>query len=182
MKKSDINPLPEYFERYINLVDNIELLQAFDESIAQLDELDKNLLAKIGDEKYAPDKWTVKEIFQHVIDWERILAQRTLLFARKEGSVPPGVDEKLLAANMNAGRRAVDDLLEELKIARLSTRAMFASFDDEMLLNTGTNWKSEMTVLAMGFTIIGHQKHHLKIIEEKYYSLVSNQVRSKVNL
>lgn len=171
MKRSDVNPMPEYFDRYINTVDDAEILRAFDDSIAQLDKLDKNLLTKIGDRKYAPDKWTVKEIFQHVIDWERILAQRTLLFARKEGSVPQSVDENKLAANQNAGRRAVEDLIEELKIARLSTKAMFASFDDETLLNTGTNWKSEMSVLAMGFTIIGHQKHHLKIIEEKYYPL-----------
>jgi len=80
MKKSDINSMPEYFDRYINLVADVELSQAFDDSIAQLNKLDKNLLAKLDGKKYAPDKWTVKEIFQHVIDFERILSYRTLLF------------------------------------------------------------------------------------------------------
>jgi len=169
MKKSDINPMPEYFDRYINPVADVELSQAFDDSIAQLSKLDKDLLAKLDGKKYAPDKWTVKEIFQHIIDFERILSFRTLLFARREGSIPQSVDEKLLGANMCADKRAVDNLIDELKIVRASTKAMFESFDDRILQATGTNWKYEISVLAMGFSIIGHQIHHLKIIEEKYY-------------
>jgi hypothetical protein len=82
MKKSDINPIPDYYDRYINLVADVELSQAFDDSIWQLNNLDKDLLIKLDGKKYAPGKWTVKEIFQHVIDFERILAYRTLLFAR----------------------------------------------------------------------------------------------------
>lgn len=171
MKKSDINPLPEYFERYINLISDIELSQAFDDSIRQIDGLNIEKLKRIGDKTYALDKWTIKEIFQHVIDWERILGQRTLLYARREGSIPQGIDEQILAKNMKAERRTVDELLEELKITRLSTKAMFASFDDEMLLQTGICWKYEMSVLAMGFNIIGHQIHHFRIMEEKYFPL-----------
>ena len=172
MKRSDIATLPLYFEKYINLVDDLELSQAFDESVKQLDRLDKNLLTKLDGIRYAPDKWTTKETLQHLIDWERILSFRTLLFARKEGSIPQGVDGDLLAANMNAERRSIDGLIDELKFTRLSTKALFESFDDQTMDNTGTNWKYEISVLAMGYTIIGHQIHHLKIIEEKYYPLI----------
>lgn len=174
MKKSDIKQMPEYFDRYINLVEDIELSEAFDESVKQLDELDINLLIKIGGGKYAPDKWTIKDIFQHVVDWERILSQRALLFARIDGSVAQGVDENALAENTKTKGRTIEDLIEELKIVRLSTKALFASFDDEILQNIGTSYKSVMSVLAMGFTIIGHQKHHLRIIEEKYFPLAEN--------
>ena len=172
MKKSDINPMPQYFDRYINLAADVELAKAFDDSIRQLDELDGNLLTKLNGKIYAPDKWTVKNIIQHIVDFERILAYRSLLFARREGSIPQSVDENLLAANMNAERRAIDELINELKIVRASTKAMFESFDDEMLLYKGTNWKYAISVLAMGFSIVGHQIHHLKIIEEKYHPLV----------
>jgi len=175
MKRSDIITMPEYFEKYINLVDDLELSQAFDESVKQLGQLDKNLLSKLDGKRYAPDKWTTKETIQHVIDWERILSFRALLFARKEGSIPQGVDGDLLAANMNADQRTIGDLIDELKITRLSTKALFESFDDETLQNTGTNWKYEISVLAMGFTIIGHQIHHLKIIEEKYHPLIDEK-------
>src|SRR5262250_3213180 len=156
MKRSDIATLPLYFEKYINLVDDLELSQAFDESVKQLDRLDKNLLTKLDGIRYAPDKWTTKETLQHVIAWERILSFRTLLFARKEGSIPESVDGDLLAANMKADQRTIDNLIDELKITRLSTKALFESFDDESLQNASVNWKYEISVLAMGFTIIGH--------------------------
>src|SRR6185369_10721233 len=106
MKKSDINPMPPYFDHYINLVADVELPQAFAESIHQLNEINKDLLQSLESRSYAPNKWTVKGILQHIIDWERILSYRALLFARNEGSVPQGIDEKLLAANMNAEERS----------------------------------------------------------------------------
>ena len=76
---------------------------------------------------------------------------------------------------MKADQRAIESLIDELKITRLSTEALFESFDDEALQNTCINWKYEISVLAMVFTIIGHHIHHLKIIEERYYPLFDEQ-------
>ena len=163
--------MPEYFDRYINLVADSELARAFDDSISQLDELDANLLEKIGGLRYAPGKWTAKEVLQHVIDFERILTYRAMLFARRENSIPQSIDQDRLTANMNAGKRTITDLIAELKAVRCSSKALFDSFDDETMLAKGTNWKYEISVLAMGFAVIGHQIHHLKIIEENYFSL-----------
>jgi hypothetical protein len=168
MKKVDINPMPNYFDRYINLVADVELAQAFEDSITQIDELDKNLLEKMNGKKNSPNKWTAKEILQHIIDFERILSYRTLLFARREGSVPQSIDQDRLATNMNAEKRSIDSLIAELKAVRASTKSLFDSFDDAAMLCKGTNWKYEVSVLALGFTIVGHQIHHLKIIEENY--------------
>ncbi len=168
MKKSNINPMPEYYDRYINLVADVELAQAFDESIGQLNDLDTNLLKKTTDNENAPGKWTAKEILQHVIDWERILSYRAMLFARREGSIPQDIDQNRLKANMNAEKRSVDDLIAELKAVRLSSKALFDSFDDETKLLKGINWKYEISILALGFAIVGHQIHHLKIIKENY--------------
>lgn len=171
MKRSDIDSLPEYFDRYINLVADIELMQAFDESLEQLEKLDRNLLARLDGKIYAPDKWTAKGHLQHLADFERVLSYRTLLFARREGSIPQSIDQDKLAANMHANGKTIPALLDEIKAVRLATRALFAGFDDETLQTKGTNWKYEVSVLAMGFTILGHQIHHLKIIEEKYHPL-----------
>jgi hypothetical protein len=72
-------------------------------------------------------------------------------------------------------QRTIDSLIDELKATRLSTKSLFESFEDQTLQNTGVNWKYEISVLAMGFTIIGHQIHHLRIIEEMYCPLLNEQ-------
>ncbi len=172
MKLSDIDPMPEYSDRYIKLVADVELSEAFDQSIRQLDEADRSLLTRLDGMTYAPDKWTVKEIIQHLADVERIMTYRTLLFARGDRTTPAGFDQDLLVAKARANAKTVDELIEDLKAVRTATKSLFGSFDDEMRLKTGTNWKYEISVLAMGFTLVGHQIHHLKIIEEKYHPLI----------
>lgn len=173
MKRSDINPMPPNFAKYIDLVADVELEQAFDESNRQLDELDKDVLEKLGDEYYAPGKWTVKDILQHLVDSDRIMSYQALMLARKDEKVLSGFDQELHVKNANATRRTADEMIEEIKVARASTVSLFNSFDDEMLLRKAINWKYEISVLAMGFTIIGHQTHHLRIIEERYLPLVA---------
>jgi hypothetical protein len=171
MKKSDISQMPEYFDRYINLVGDIELLDAFDDSLAQLENLDFNLLEHLNGAVYAPGKWTVKTLIQHVTDFERILCYRALLFARGDANIRQGIDETLLAETAKADRRTIESVIAELKSVRLASRSLFANFDDEMLRRMGKNWKYEISVLAMGFSIVGHQIHHLAIIRDKYYPL-----------
>ena len=172
MKKSDINPLPTNFAKYIDLVADVELSEAFDESVRQLNEIDKNLYKKLDGKRYAPRKWTVKDILQHLADSDRIMGYQALMLARNDESVLSGFNEKLHVEKANAGRRTIDALVGDIKIARAATVEMFESFDREMLLTKATNWKYKISVLAIGFTIINHQKHHLKIIEERYYPLI----------
>ncbi len=173
MKKSDINPVPPNFAKYIDLVADVELEQAFEESGRQLRQLDRDVLRKLGDKKYAPGKWTVKDILQHLADSDRIMSYQALMLARQDESVLQGFDEKLHVKNANAVRRTVDEMIEEIKVARASTISLFDSFDDEILLHKAIRWKYEISVLAMGFTIIGHQTHHLRIIKERYLPLLS---------
>ena len=172
MKKSDINPLPPNFAKYIDLVDNVELSEAFDESVRQLNEIDEELFERLDCKRYAPGKWTVKDILQHLADSDRIMGYQTLMLAREDESVLSGFNEKLHVEKANADNRTIDALVDDIKIARAATVEMFESFDREMLLTKAINWKYEISVLAMGYTIIGHQKHHLKIIEERYYPLI----------
>lgn len=160
--------MPEYFDRYINLIDDDELSEAFDKSIARIDALDRERLTQLDGYRYAPDKWTVKEVIQHVIDWERIFCYRALLLARREGSPLPGIEETTLAAGMKANSRTIPEILAELRAVRLSTKALFESFDEEMLRTVGTIWKYQMPVLAIGFLSLGHEAHHMKIVEERY--------------
>jgi hypothetical protein len=170
MKRSDINSPPNYYDRYINLVPDVELSQAFDDSIRQLNDLDRNLLARIGDKSYSPGKWTIKDIVQHLIDAERIMGYRALMFARRDPSAP-GFEQDEFAEAANANRRTADDLLDELLSVRRATKALYDSFDDDMLRARGVSWEYEVGVLDLAFIIIGHQTHHFNVIAERYSTL-----------
>ena len=171
MKRSDIKEAPEYFEYYIKLVDDIELADAFDKSLKQVDDIDIAQLKHIGLKVYAEGKWSVNKVIQHLTDWERIWCYRTLVFARKEGNIPEGLEQNIMADNSNADELPIEQLIGELRAVRLATIAMFDTFNRQILETNCKFYKYEMSVLAMGFTIIGHQLHHFDIIKERYFPL-----------
>ena len=162
--------MPGYYDRYINLVPDVELSQAFDDSIRQLNDLDRTALGRIADKSYLPGKWTIKDIIQHMTDGERIMTYRALMFARRDPSAP-GFDQESFALNANANRRTFDDLLDELISVRRATKMLYDSFDGDMLRARGVSWEYEVSVLDLGFIILGHQIHHMNVIAERYSTL-----------
>nr|HPK09746.1 hypothetical protein [Saprospiraceae bacterium] len=84
MKKSEITEFPEYFEYYINLNEDVELMEMFNKSMEQIEDINIEQLKRIGLKTYAVGKWTVNEIIQHLTDWERIWIYRTILAVRNE--------------------------------------------------------------------------------------------------
>lgn len=172
MKKSDIKEFPQYFDYYINLNDDIELEAIFDKSLKQIDNMNIEQLKRIGLKVYANGKWSVNKIIQHLTDWERIWCYRTLLAVRNEGTIPSGLDHNIMADNSNADELQIEHLLAELRAVRLATKAMFDSFNHEILILNCKFNNNQMSTVAMGFNIIGHQIHHFNIITEKYLPLV----------
>jgi uncharacterized damage-inducible protein DinB len=173
MKRSQINPMPEYYDRYINLVADVDLSEAFNESIAQLNALDIDALTRLENRPYAEGKWTVQQILQHILDFERIFCYRALLFARNVGNPPQGIEEDDMAANSQANGRTVASIVEEMKIVRAGTKSLYDSFDEETLKIIGKAYSSEISIVALGFTSIGHQIHHINVINERYMPLLS---------
>ena len=173
MLKSDINPMPEFFDRYINLVEEEDLFDAFYKSQYVLEHLDIDTLHQIDRKIYAPNKWTIHDILQHIIDNERIQSYRALWFARNATTVVlPGYDEDFFAANANTKDRDLDEIIDELRVLRTSTIQLFHSFEKQSLLNIGTCSNIKISVLALGFMMVGHQIHHLNVIKERYEPLV----------
>jgi uncharacterized damage-inducible protein DinB len=172
MNKNKINNLPAYFDRYIGYVPDIDLSVALDEYGTSYIMAEKELLSQIGHKVYAPGKWTIRDILQHIIDTERIFAYRALRIGRQDTTILPGFDENLYAANAHASGRKLEDLLSEFDLVRQTTIALFNSFTDEDKLREGFIHKSDISVLALGFTITGHVIHHVNVIKERYYPLI----------
>lgn len=173
MKRSEINPLPNYFDRYILQYDSeTTILEAIQKSIDDLDTLPLDDWKALGSRVYVPHKWTIKDILQHISDVERIFCYRALSFARGDTQRLPSFDEDAFALHTNANDRSFEDLIAELKRVHISTKDLFASFTPEMLQKTGIGFKGEYSVGAIGFTLPGHQLWHFKIIEERYMPLL----------
>lgn len=131
-----------------------------------------DLIDSLSDEKlnfaYAKNKWTIKEVIVHLIDAERIFSYRALRFARNDKTDLSGFEENDYVPFSEANKRSKGDLIAEFKAVRISTISLFQSFSDEMLLRIGTIGGNAMSVRALGFIILGHQKHHINVLQERY--------------
>ena len=117
---------------------------------------------------YAEDKWTLKELIQHIIDTERIFCYRALCFSRNDKTSLPGFDQDIFIEHGNANDRSYVALLDEMKAVRSATIHLFNSFSDEALKRVGVGSGNDMSVRAAGIIISGHQNHHVRIAEERY--------------
>lgn len=159
----------------MNCVADIELFEAVNQSQTKLETLDLAHLNQVGDAVYAEGKWTIKDIFQHLIDVEHILSYRALRIGRNDKSLYTGFDQDLLAANVSTKSRSLEVIVEELKLLRQVTKFMFGTFTDEAMQRFTIVDGKQMSALAFGFAILGHQKYHLTMIGEKYLPLIKRE-------
>lgn len=159
---------PPYFSTYIDKVVQGNIAEAFFDQQATVNDFFDRITEEKSNEAYAPGKWTLKELLQHIIDAERIFAYRSLSIARKEQNSLPGFDENEYAANSGANSRSWQSIVEEMKAVRSSTKLLFDSFSDEMLNQSGLSNNKSITVNALGFIIVGHLVHHVGVIKERY--------------
>lgn len=118
--------------------------------------------------RYAPGKWTIKEILVHLSDDERIYSYRALRFARNDRTELPGFEQDEYARQSGANERDVRDILRELAAVREATIALFKSFDQEALLRSGVANGAVMSVRAAVYHLAGHEMHHVNVIRERY--------------
>ncbi|OOV26424.1 damage-inducible protein DinB [Flavobacterium sp. LM5] len=163
-----INEYSKFQSTYINALNGVDLLEELEISLHDFIRFIQNLPMDKFDYRYAEGKWTIKDIIQHVIDTERIFSYRALRFSRNDKTPLPGFEENDFAQNTDANARSIQELLTEFSAVRYATLLLFKSFSPKQLLNIGISSNENVSVRAIGFIIIGHQKHHQKVFEERY--------------
>jgi len=167
-------PIPEpheaapYYFKYIDQVHGDDVVAVLQD---QLDET-LSLMSGISEEKslhrYAPDKWSLRQVINHVNDCERLFVFRALWFARGFDSPLPSFDEKIGAAAARADDFSWAGHVEEFRASRLSTLAFFRNLPAEAWMRSGTASGMPFTVNALAYLAAGHLTHHLTIIRERY--------------
>lgn len=117
---------------------------------------------------YATGKWTIRQVLQHMTDAERVFAYRALRFARKDHTPLAGFDENEFAAAARVEHRDWVDMIEEFQMVRLSSEHLFRSLNEEEMQRKGMASNTPVTVLSLGYIIIGHALHHQRVIRERY--------------
>jgi len=166
MNRPQIEDYPQWYKRYIDLVDGdvLEILTTQAEAFAQF----VNSHADKADYAYAPGKWTIKEMFGHIIDTERIMVFRLTCFARGEKAAIPGFDEDQYVINAHFKDRNLESLCEEFVTLRKSNLFLLKSLNEEELNRVGNANGNEISVRSLVFILAGHVMHHQNVIVERY--------------
>jgi len=157
-----------YFDYYINLVKEDNLIDALEKNKTEFLEL----LASISSEKenhiYAPGKWTAMQVINHIIDTERIFSYRALRFARGDNQLLKSYDENSYADNAHLKNSNITLLRDEFNAVRISSILLFKQLSEHELRLVGNVESGKTTVLSIGFVICGHTLHHASVIKERY--------------
>jgi len=166
--KPDQSDYAPYYDNYIKLVEGEDILKILNDQSKITQDVLNSFSEHKGNYRYADGKWTVKEVVGHLLDTERVFAYRALCIARAEKKSLPGFEQDDYVKEGNFNRRELFELNYEFRLLRESNLLLFRSFAPEMLWKRGFASEASVTVLAILFIIAGHEKHHIKVLREKY--------------
>jgi len=163
------NEYPIYAEMYMKLVKKDgSLIEQLKSSLYNTKTLIHNLSNKELDYRYEKNKWSIKEVLVHIIDDERIYGYRALTFARNDKTKLPGFEQEDYNFYSDTSARTIENIMEEYEAVRLSTIALFNGLTDKSLKRIGIANGNQASARALGYHILGHDLHHIKIIENLY--------------
>ncbi|HEX8734055.1 MAG TPA: DinB family protein [Pyrinomonadaceae bacterium] len=168
MSRPEKTEYAEYYETYVSLVEETDIVSALENQLAEIE----NLFAGIAEEKgayaYAEGKWSIKELVGHVNDGERIFSYRALRISRADRTPIEGFEQDGYIENSNFNAAALSDLLEEFALLRKANILLFKNLSAEGWTRTGTASGWQFTVRALAFIMVGHVRHHINILKKRY--------------
>ena len=160
-----------YYDRYISLIPGTEILATLESQRRQMMLLLSGRDEADGEFRYAPEKWTAKEVLGHVCDTERIFAYRALRIARGDRTPIEGFEQDDYVRNGPFAQLPIAEIIEDYIGVRRATLTLLRNLDEPAWTRRGIASKNEVSVRALAYIIAGHELHHRRILEEKYFSL-----------
>jgi hypothetical protein len=158
----------EYYGRYISRVPDGDVRAQLERQIGATAAYIKSRGDAWAMSRYAPGKWSVKEVVGHLADAERVFSYRALRFARGDAKPLQGFDENAYVPAAQCDSRGMADLLDEFAAVRSATVSLVRSFDDAAWARRGIASDNPVTVRAIAYIMAGHELHHLAILRERY--------------
>jgi len=161
-----------YYGKYISLISEQNILVTLETQAQETSALLSAHSEPDGDLRYAPGKWSVKEVCGHLSDTERIFAYRALRMARADRTPLAGFEQDDYVRNGPFGRCRLADLVDDLARVRQATLSLFRSLDQAAWGARGVANNHEVSVRAIAYIIAGHELHHRRILEERYFARI----------
>ena len=168
MIRPDTTEYAPYYERYVSLVAETDILNVLGAQPTQLQDMLTAMPEERGAFRYAEGKWSIKELISHLIDGERIFAYRALRISRADETPIEGFEQDGYIENSHANDRSFGELLEEFSLLRRANMIMFKNLDDSDWGQRGTASDAGVSVRALAYIMAGHIAHHLNILKERY--------------
>lgn len=166
LKQSEFNT---YYSQYIDKLSNIiNLIEGFKDGKDNVLQFFQSIPSEKLNYRYAEDKWSIKEIFQHLIDTERIFMHRCFRIARHDETALAGYDQNIYIEPSQANNKSIESLIEEFKAVRQNSIILLQSLRLADLEFIGNANDSNMSARAAAFTVIGHYIWHIDVIKERY--------------
>jgi hypothetical protein len=164
---------PEYYFTYIDQVTGGDICRFLQDELGKTLALLQGISEAQSLHRYAPGKWSIKEVVGHINDTERLFVFRAFWFARGFDSPLPSFDEKVAAAAANTDERPWESLVKEFRALREATIAFFQSLPAAAWQRQGIASGNPFTVRALAFVAGGHAAHHTRILRERYLQPLS---------
>jgi len=162
------NEYPEYYVPYVNLVSNGDLLSILKENLDTTIALFEGISEEEGHFRYAPGKWSIKEVLVHMTDTERIMAYRLLRIGRGDQTPLAGFDENDYINGAQFDKLPIKNIIEDFAAVRKATITLIQNIPEEAWIKKGLANDKEITTRAIAYIIPGHAIHHCNIINERY--------------
>ena len=159
----------KYYDRYVSMVPEGEIIEILREQLTSAESFFGDIPPDKADYRYQPEKWSIKEVFGHVIDVEWVFSYRALRFARGDQPSLPGIEQDDLVAGANFDSRDLTSLCEEFKHLRSANILLFDSFDEKIMDRVGSASGFQFSVRSILYIIAGHLNYHIGIIRERYF-------------
>jgi hypothetical protein len=158
----------EYYFKYIDLVPEGDICHALETQLSEMTALFQGVAPDRIDYRYAPDKWSVREVLSHLNDTERLFVFRAFWFARGFEEPLPSFDPDIARRHAGAGERSWQSHVDELRSLRESTVLFFRGLPEEAWRRSGTASGMPFSVRALAYLAVGHVIHHVAILRERY--------------
>jgi DinB family protein len=162
------NEYAPYYQNYVSQAPEEDILPAMRSQVDALDVLLDRVAPDRETYRYAEGKWSIRELVGHLIDGERMCGYRVLCIARGETQNLPGFDQDQYMLTAPFDRIDLADLLSEFRLVRLSNIAMLRTLDEAAWMRMGTANDSAVSVRALVYIMVGHVRHHMNVLRERY--------------